>query len=134
LKTILTLDKANQPYGFPQLDAYSNLQFSGSILGSFTGSLQGTASNATSASFALTASYALNAGETGTPFRISTGSISASVDVGQNIFIITKNNIPVLTVSQSGVVIFSTQSQELTDSAPNGAIYFTSASFYVGLD
>ena len=93
-----------------------------------TGSLFGTSS------FAITASYALNAGETGTPFRIATGSISASVDVGQNIFLITKNNIPVLTVSQSGVVIFSTQSQELTGPAPNGAIYFTSASFFVGLD
>lgn len=93
-----------------------------------TGSLFGTAS------FALTASYALNAGGTGTPFRISTGSISASVDVGQSIFIITQNNIPVLTVSQSGVVIFSTQSQELTGPAPNGGIYFTSASFFVGLE
>ena len=92
------------------------------------GSLFGTSS------FAITASYALNAGETGTPFRIATGSISASVDVGQNIFLITKNNIPVLTISQSGVVIFSTQSQELTGPAPNGAIYFTSASFFVGLD
>jgi hypothetical protein len=93
-----------------------------------TGSLFGTSS------FAITASYALNAGETGTPFRITTGSISASVDVGQNIFLITKNNIPVLTVSQSGVVIFATQSQELTGPAPNGAIYFTSSSFFVGLD
>ena len=93
-----------------------------------TGSLFGTSS------FALTASYALNAGETGTPFRISTGSISASVDVGQNIFIITNNNVPILTVSQSGVVIFSTQSQELTGPAPNGGIYFTSSSFFVGLE
>ena len=92
-----------------------------------TGSLFGTAS------FAITASYALNA-ETGTPFRISTGSISASVNVGPNIFIITNNDQPILTVSQSGVVIFSTQSQELTDPAPNGGIYFTSASFFVGLD
>jgi hypothetical protein len=92
-----------------------------------TGSLFGTAS------FALTASYALNAGES-TPFRISTGSVSASVNIGPNIFIITNNNTPILTVSQSGVVIFSTQSQELTGPAPNGAIYFTSSSFYVGLD
>ena len=92
-----------------------------------TGSLFGTAS------FAITASYALNAGA-GTPFRIATGSISASVDVGPNIFIITNNNQPVLTVSQSGVIVLSTQSQELTDPAPNGGIYFTSASFFVGLD
>mgnify|MGYP000415358150 CR=1 FL=1 len=63
-----------------------------------TGSLFGTSSFANSSSYALTASYALNAGETGTPFRIATGSISASVDVGQNIFLITKNNIPVLSL------------------------------------
>jgi hypothetical protein len=93
----------------------------------------GSISSAVSASYALTASYALNAG-TGTPFRIATGSISASVNTGPNIFIITNNNQPVLTVSQSGVVIFSTQSQELTGPAPNGGIYFTSASFFIGLD
>jgi len=97
-----------------------------------TGSLFGTSSYA---NFALTASYALNGGgSTGDPFRISTGSISASVNIGPNIFIITNNNQPVLTVSQSGVVIFSTQSQELTGPAPNGGIYFTSASFFIGLD
>jgi hypothetical protein len=96
-----------------------------------TGSLFGTSSYA---NFALTASYAMNGGSGGTPFRISTGSISASVDVGPNIFIITNNNQPVLTVSQSGVVILATQSQELAGIAPNGGIYFTSSSFFVGLD
>ena len=98
-----------------------------------TGSLFGTSSYA---DYALTASYALNGGSGGggTPFRIATGSISASVDVGSTIFLITNNNVPVLTVSQSGVVIFSTQSQELAGLAPNGGIYFTSASFFVGLE
>jgi hypothetical protein len=96
-----------------------------------TGSLFGTSSYA---NFALTASYAMNGGSGGIPFRISTGSISASVDVGPSIFIITNNNIPVLTVSQSGVVVFATQSQELAGPAPNGGIYFTSASFFVGLE
>jgi hypothetical protein len=93
----------------------------------------GSVSNAISSSYALTASYALNAGIS-TPFRISTGSISASVNIGPNIFIITNNNQPVLTVSQSGIIIISTQSQELTGTAPNGGIYFTSASFFIGLD
>jgi hypothetical protein len=97
-----------------------------------TGSLFGTASYA---NFALTASYAMNGGGGGgDPFRISTGSISASVNVGPNIFIITNNNQPVLTVSQSGVVILATQTQELAGIAPNGGIYFTSTSFFVGLD
>jgi hypothetical protein len=101
--------------------------------GSFniTGSLFGTSSYA---NYALTASYAMNGGGGGTPFRISTGSISASVDVGPTIFLITNNNIPVLTVSQSGVVILATQSIELIGNAPNGGIYFTSSSLFVGLD
>ena len=93
-----------------------------------TGSLFGTSSYA---DFALTASYALN---TDDPFRIVTGSVTASVSTGQNIFLITNNNTTVLAVSQSGVVVFATQSQVLTDPAPNGGIYFTSASFFVGLD
>jgi hypothetical protein len=39
-----------------------------------------------------------------------------------------------LNVNQSGVIILSTQSVELTDPAPNGGIYFTSNSFFIGID
>ena len=137
--------------------------FSGSFTGEFTGSLLGTSSYATqalSSSYATTASYALN---TSTPFRISTGSISASVNIGTDIFRITsgsstffnidnqgsttisssasnifliknQNNIPIFSVSQSGVIVIVTQSIELTGSAPNGGIYFTSGALYVGID
>ena len=49
MKTIITLDKADQPYGFPQLDGNSELHI--------TGSLSGTASFAVSSSFASTASF-----------------------------------------------------------------------------
>lgn len=119
-----------------------------------TGSLFGTSS------FALTASYALNVEDS---FRILTGSVIASTDVGPTIFSLTSgsstfftidnqgkttisssaddiflvkntNNTPVLTVSQSGVIVLSTQSVELSNPAPNGGIYFTSNSFFVGLD
>ena len=63
-----------------------------------------------------------------------TGSLFVS-STNDSIFLIRNNsNTAVLTVSQSGVVIFSTQSSELTGQAPNGAIYFTSSSFYVGID
>ena len=84
----------------------------------------------TSASHALTASYVnplnQNVIVTGSLFLTSTNS---------NIFLIrNQSNIPVLTVSQSGVVVLSTQSTELIGNAPNGAIYFTSSSFYIGLD
>jgi hypothetical protein len=94
----------------------------------------GSVSNAISASYALTASYALNNSIADTPFRISTGSISASVNIGSTIFLITNNNVPVLTVSQSGIVTLATQSIDPTGTAPNGAIYFTSSSFFIGLD
>jgi hypothetical protein len=132
--------------------------FSGSVTGlqGFTGSLFGTASWA---EYAITASYALSSQADG--FRITSASYTASVGVN-NIFLINSasaniltinnsqsviisssannvlqlnnsNNTTILNVSQSGILTLSTQSVELTGSAPNGGIYFTSASFYVGL-
>lgn len=91
-----------------------------------------------SASYAVTASYAENAGGgTGFPFSgsaVITGSLEIKSDIN-NIFLI-KNfaEQPILTVSQSGVVVIATQSIELAETAPNGGIYFTSGSFFVGLD
>lgn len=92
-----------------------------------------------SSSYAVTASFALNAGGSGTGFPFSgsaviTGSLEIKSDIN-NIFLIKNfNNEPILTISQSGIVVVATQSMELTGSAPNGAIYFTSGSFFVGLD
>jgi hypothetical protein len=69
-----------------------------------------------------------------------TGSLAVTGSVGitstaNDIFIIKKwNDQPILTVSQSGVITIATQSAELTGFAPSGGIYFTSASFFVGLD
>jgi ribosomal protein L35AE/L33A len=66
-----------------------------SFNGSFTGSLQGTASQAISSSYALTASYALNGGAAGFPFTGSaqitgslgvTGSFSVNGNTGQTVF------------------------------------------------
>lgn len=93
-----------------------------------TGSLFGTASYA---DFALTASYVLNTSE---PFRIITGSITASVDISSNIFLIKSASVDMLAINQTGILTLSTQSIELTTLAPNGGIYFTSNSFFVGLD
>ena len=89
-----------------------------------------SAGTSISASYALTASYVnplyQDVTVTGSLFLTSTNN---------NIFLIkNQNNTPVLTVSQSGVVILSTQSVELTGNVPNGAIYFTSSSLYVSLD
>lgn len=94
-----------------------------------------TAQTATSASYAVTASYALSANAF--PFSgsaVITGSLEIKSDVNDIFLIKNFNNQPILTVSQSGVVVVATQSQDPTGTAPNGAIYFTSASFFVGLD
>jgi hypothetical protein len=64
----------------------------------------------------------------------SNGSTSIKSDANDIFLIKNQNDIPLFTVSQSGIVVFSTQSVELTGSAPNGGIYFTSQSFYIGLD
>lgn len=120
-----------------------------------TGSVA-SANLATTASYALTASYTLGSG---TPYLIQSGSVSAEVDVTGNLFLIksastdfvtiTSNTTTintdvfiiknlsdneVLKVSES-VLYLSTQSSALSDSvAAAGALYFTSSSFFVGLD
>ena len=94
------------------------------------------------------------------PSRISSGSVSASVNINDDIFIIksgsntfftinenSNTNISsnlfiiknyttgdsVLTVSQS-VVQFATQSFNPTGSTQAGSIWFTSSSMYIGLE
>ena len=84
-------------------------------------------------SFATTSSFALN----GFPFSgsaVITGSLTIKSDVNDVFIIKNFNNNPILTVSQSGVITVATQSVNLTTPAPNGGIYFTSTSFWVGLD
>lgn len=88
-----------------------------------TGSFATTGSNVFKASQIITGSLS-----------ITSGSLEV-VGNSNTIFIIKgSNQNPILSVSQSGVVIFNTQSTELTGTAPNGGIYFTSGSFFVGLD
>ena len=91
-----------------------------------------------SSSYAVTASFALNGGS-GALFPFSgsaviTGSLQIKSDVNDIFLIKNFNNQPILTVSQSGVIVVATQSIDPIGTAPNGAIYFTSASFFVGLD
>jgi len=91
-----------------------------------------------SSSYAVTASFALNGGG-GALFPFSgsaviTGSLEIKSDVNDIFLIKNFNNQPVLTVSQSGTIVVATQSLDPAGTAPNGAIYFTSASFFVGLD
>jgi hypothetical protein len=83
------------------------------------------------ASYALTASYVPGLSD---PYRIISGSLSATVSPTDNIFLIKQGTTNILAVTQSGVVVLATQSAQLTDPAPVGGIYFTSSSFFVGLE
>ena len=82
------------------------------------------------ASFALTASYVLGRDSS----RIVSGSVTASVNTRENIFLIQSASRQLFAVSSSGVVVVATQSAELTNPAPYGGIYFTSGSFFIGLE
>ena len=69
------------------------------------------------------------------PFTVSSTGLTTISGSAANLFLIKNaSNEPILTVSQSGVVILATSSVELTNTAPNGGIYFTSNSLFVGLD
>ena len=86
----------------------------------------------------ITASYALNAENASTfPFSgsaVITGSLTIRSDVNDIFIIKNFNNEPILTISQSSVIILATQSAELSNPAPYGGIYFTSSSLWIGLE
>jgi len=82
----------------------------------------------------ITASVAITALNSPENYRIITGSITAEVNIQNDIFLIKNAGQTVLRVSQSGVVVLATQSIELNDPAPVGGMYFTSGSFFVGLE
>lgn len=123
------------------------------VSGSFSGSFQGNGSGLTNISASSVVGLNL--------FQIVSGSVTASVSEDPNNLFLIKSgstqyfNIasnsnttissnlliirnfttqqPVLTVSQS-IVQFATQSVDPVGPAPNGGIWFTSSSLYVGLD
>ena len=84
-------------------------------------------------SFAVTASYVPGMSDI-IQNRIVQNDITASVQTGSNIFLITSASTNLFTLQTNGVVVLATQSIELSNPAPNGGMYFTSSSFYVGLD
>lgn len=125
--------------------------------------ITGSVASASYSVYAVTASYALNAGGATQGDRIVTGSVTASVDSNGNIFIIksgsqsfvtitntgtiitsgSADNLFIikgsadkvlLSVSQSGVITLATQSSNPVGTAPNGGLTFTSTDFFVGLD
>jgi len=168
----MAIVKSKQLFGVLSTSISGSLSVSGSISAIiFSGSGAGLTNipgsaivgSVASASYALTASFALNGGSGGSGFSITNGSVTASVNLTDNIFLIQSgtftpfgvtnlgsttisgsasnlflikniNNQSILSVSQSGIVVFATQSAALTVTAPNGGIYFTTNNFYVGLD
>lgn len=82
----------------------------------------------------ITASFALSSSYSTPSYLIITGSVFAQVDTGNKLFLIRSGSRDLLTITQSGVLVLSTQSAELTDPAPAGGMYFTSGSFFVGLE
>lgn len=86
----------------------------------------------------ITASYALNAANASAfPYSgsaVITGSLTIRSDVNDIFIIKNFNNEPILTISQSNVIVLATQSVELSNPAPYGGIYFTSSSLWIGLD
>ena len=69
------------------------------------------------------------------PFKISDTGATEISGSAENLFLIRNGaGVNVLAVSQSGVIIFATQSAELEGTAPVGGMYFTSSSFFVGLE
>ena len=82
----------------------------------------------------ITASYAVSASYSVPSYLIITGSVFAQVNTNNTPFLIRSGSRDLLTITQSGVLVLSTQSVELTGSAPIGGMYFTSGSFFVGLE
>ena len=68
-----------------------------------------------------------------TSLSVNSGvQITSSANTPLQVLDINNNNL--LQVSQSGIVIYATSSVTPTGTAPNGALLFTSASLFIGLD
>lgn len=97
--------------------------------GSSDGSISSTSNVFVTGSFGVT-----NQANTSL-FLINAQGATTIKSTAANIFLVqNQNSVNILTVSQSGVIVVATQSAELNNPAPNGGIYFTSNSFFIGLD
>jgi hypothetical protein len=90
------------------------------------------------ASFAYTSSVSLS-GSTGPVSAgsfIASGHVTGSVSTGPSAFLLTSASYNLLEITKTGVMILATQSVDPPTGsvAPNGGIYFTSSSLFVGLD
>lgn len=81
----------------------------------------------------ITASYALKA-DISNVTQITNNSVTAQVQAGTASFLLTSASLQLFQITSTGIAIFATQSAELTGTAPVGGLYFTSSSFFVGLE
>jgi hypothetical protein len=124
--------------------SYNTGSFTGSFIGDgsgltglpiskWTGSIDGSISR--NSDVYVTGSFGVTNQSNTSLFLINAQGAATIKSTAATIFLIqNQNNINVLTVSQSGVIVVATQSVELSNPAPNGGMYFTSNSFFVGLD
>ena len=155
MKTIVTLDLADQPYGFPQLDGSGSLQATGSLYGtaSWAINVSGSISNAitaetasfvtssnvwgpygadsiVSSSYALTASYAMNGGGGGST---DTGSLLTTASVSSNIITFTKGNGNTFPITvDTGSATIATQGSTIYSKNPSTSNFNTSNGVFIG--
>ena len=94
------------------------------LTGSFTGSFIGDGSNITNIPASNIVGLNLS--------QISTGSVSASVNTEEDIFLIQSASVDIFKVDSKGVATFPTQSSPPPPEV--GAIYFSETDFFVGLN
>ena len=132
MKTIITLDKADQPYGFPQLDGNSELHITGSLSGTASSAinavtLDGTGSQvfATTGSFnAFTSSY--NTGSFSGSFKgdgAGLYNIPASGIVGLNLSQIISGSVSASISPTNGLQI----NTNVTATAFTGSLFGTAS-------
>jgi hypothetical protein len=114
--------------------------YTGSFFGTFTGIVNGTGGGGGGGSFIATGSVTASVDVSGNIFLIKSGSsqyatiTNNTTTLINDIFIISnKNNIPLFKISES-IAYFNTQSTAPVKPTTAGGIYFTSSSFYVGLE
>jgi hypothetical protein len=143
LYVLIDINNIGLSLGWKLLDSPTG-NFTGSFSGSFSGSFNGDGSGLTNLPFIghqiSTGSVSASLNTIGDLFLIKSASAefisitSTTTIITNDIFIIkNNNNIPVYTISES-IVYLATQSAELTGPTIAGGMYFTSSSFYVGLE
>lgn len=129
-------DPSSLTGSFVNINVFNNFTSSYNT-GSFTGSFIGDGSGLTGIdtskwTSSLDGSISRNSDVYITGSLIITSPEEMSLT--ESIFLIkNEEDVNLLNLKQNGVLILSTQSVELTDPAPYGGMYFTSNSFFVGI-